>query len=346
MSILNKLNNKLIVIVVIVIAAIVLVAGGIYYHWAESGTPNGKPVDIAIVNGQTIDGLASKLSDLHIIRSRTAFIIYLHLHSAPILVAGDYQFRQDSSFGQLFAEFKKGPSVFTLPIPQGFTLNQIAQRVGQIPNHTAAGFLKAAESTKFISPFEPVSVRSFPNGLEGLLGAATYKVQLNESYDTLLVQMIQTFDAQAKSLGLTPTGTYAGNLSAYQIIVAASIVQEEAGLNSDRPKVARVIINRMADSMALQMDSTVRYAIGDPARAPTASDLTINSPYNTYIYKGLPPTPISTVSTLDVTAMLSPAPGPWLYFVVVSGNGQEAFSATYQQQVQNEQLAKSRGLAG
>jgi UPF0755 protein len=341
-----KLYRKLVIVTILIIAAAISVAAIFYYQWAESGSQDGKSVNLVVGNGQTIDGLASKLASLKIIRSRFAFLIYLHFHPAPLLIAGDYQLHQDTSFNQLFAAFKKGPTEFSLLIPPGFTLTQIAQRVGQIPNHSASSFLAFAESSTVVSPFEPASVRGTPFALEGLLAATTYQVQYNETNLTLLTQMVNTFDSQVASLGLNPRGTYIDNLSAYQVIIAASIVREEAGLDSDRPKVARVIINRLSDSMALQMDSTVRFAVGDPPTAPTTADLKVNSPYNTYIYKGLPPTPIATVSGIDVSAVLNPTPGSWLYFVVVDKNGGEAFSTTYQQQVQNENLAKSRGLAG
>ncbi len=341
-----KSKKKLIAIITASVILLLIVIGVIYYLWAESGGNTGKKVNLMVYNGETIDGLSSELSNLKIIRSQFAFLIYLHLHQPPTLIAGDYQMREDLSFSALYSILKHGPTDFSLIIPPGLTVAQIADRVGQIPGMSSFKFLQVAQEGQITSPYEPVSVRGTPNGLEGLLGAATYEVSPNESYVILLNQMIQNFNLQAKSLGLNPSGVYTDNLTAYQVIVVASIVREEAGLNSDRPKVARVILNRLNDSMLLQMDSTVRYAIGDPPRAPNLNDLKINSPYNTYLFKGLPPTPISTVDSYDINAVLSPATGSWLYFVVVSPNGQEAFATTYQQQLQNEQLATSRGLNG
>jgi UPF0755 protein len=105
-----------------------------------------------------------------------------------------------------------------------------------------------------------------------------------------------------------------------------------------------VIYNRLAQNIALQMDSTVLYAIGQDGGPVTQHDLAIQSPYNTYLNKGLTPTPICMPSTTALSAALHPPAGGWLYFVLVQKNGVMAFSDTYAEQLANEQLAKSRGL--
>jgi UPF0755 protein len=110
------------------------------------------------------------------------------------------------------------------------------------------------------------------------------------------------------------------------------------------PDVARVIYNRLARDTPLQMDATVLYAIGQDGGAVTANDLKIQSPYNTYLNKGLPPTPICMPSNEAMVATLHPPPGAWLYFVLVKKDGTMAFSDTYAGQLANEKLAQSRGL--
>jgi UPF0755 protein len=105
-----------------------------------------------------------------------------------------------------------------------------------------------------------------------------------------------------------------------------------------------VIDNRLAQDMPLQMDSTVLYALGQDGGPVTAHDLTIVSPYNSYLNKGLPPTPICMPSLTALSATLHPPTGDWLYFVLVQKNGVMAFANTYAEQAANEQLAKSRGL--
>jgi UPF0755 protein len=106
-----------------------------------------------------------------------------------------------------------------------------------------------------------------------------------------------------------------------------------------------VIYNRLAQGISLDMDSTVLYALGQDGGPVTSQDLQIQSPYNTYLTKGLTPTPICMPSTDALAAAINPPPGAWLYFVLVSKDGTLAFSDTLAQQQANEQLAKSRGLS-
>src|SRR5580658_8261137 len=110
------------------------------------------------------------------------------------------------------------------------------------------------------------------------------------------------------------------------------------------PKVSRVIYNRLARDMPLQMDSTVLYSLGQDGGTVTPADLKIKSPYNTYLNTGLTPTPICFPSATAINSALHPPPGGWLYFVLVAQDGTEAFSDTYAGQVANEKLAQQRGL--
>jgi UPF0755 protein len=108
--------------------------------------------------------------------------------------------------------------------------------------------------------------------------------------------------------------------------------------------VARVVYNRLDRDMPLQMDSTVLYALGRDGGTVTSADLRTPSPYNTYLHKGLPPTPTCFPSEEALQAALHPPAGTWLYFVVVQRDGTEAFSDTFAGQQANEALASQRGL--
>jgi UPF0755 protein len=184
------------------------------------------------------------------------------------------------------------------------------------------------------------------NNLEGMLGTGSYLVLPGETDLTILRLMVSRFDRDATAAGLSVTSAAAVGMTPYEVIIAASVVEKEGyHPTSNMPYVARVIDNRLAKGIPLQMDSTVLYAIGQDGGPVTAQDLKIRSPYNSYLTKGLPPTPICMPSTTALTAALHPAAGAWLYFVVVKKDGTEAFSDTFAQQLANEQLAKSRGLS-
>jgi UPF0755 protein len=156
--------------------------------------------------------------------------------------------------------------------------------------------------------------------------------------------MVQRFDHAAQAAGLSTTSAAAQGMTPYEVITVASVVEKEGYYPKNMPNVARVIYNRLARGIALQMDSTVLYALGRDGGPVTAQDLQVESPYNTYLTEGLPPTPICMPSTAALSAAVHPPPGAWLYFVLVSKDGTLAFSDTLAQQQANEQLAKSRGL--
>jgi UPF0755 protein len=110
------------------------------------------------------------------------------------------------------------------------------------------------------------------------------------------------------------------------------------------PDVARVVYNRLAADMPLQMDSTVLYALGQDGGTVTPADEQIDSPYNSYLNKGLPPTPICSPSPQALAAAAHPPAGGWLYFELVKKDGTEAFADTYAEQLANEAINASRGL--
>jgi UPF0755 protein len=164
-----------------------------------------------------------------------------------------------------------------------------------------------------------------------------------ETASSLLAQMIDRFTSSAEAMGVTP-GKDVNGLDPYQLVTVASIVEKEGVYPQNLAKVSRVIYNRLARGMPLQMDSTVLYSLGQDGGPVTPADLQIKSPYNTYLNTGLTPTPICFPSTNSLQAAIHPADGGWLYFVLVSEDGTEAFSTTYAGQVANEKLAKERGL--
>ena len=156
--------------------------------------------------------------------------------------------------------------------------------------------------------------------------------------------MVQRFDRDAEATGLSTASAASLGSTPYQVITAASVVEKEGYYTFNMPKVARVVYNRLAQGLPLQMDSTVLYALGQDGGTVTPQDLKIQSPYNTYLNKGLPPTPICMPSTTALAAALHPPAGAWLYFALVQKDGTMAFSDTYAEQLANEKLAQSRGL--
>jgi UPF0755 protein len=331
-------RNGLLIVVGLII--VVVVVGGLWVRSeADPSGPRGAQVIVTVPPGGGANQLASTLQSKGVIGSSLAYRIWSQIHSVPGVLSGSYAFDKNSSFGVVDSVITGGPNVFPLEIPAGFTVAEVADRVGQLPGHDASAFEQEATSGTVHSPWQPAGSKN----LDGLLGTGQYTVLPGETDTTLLTDMVNRFNTQADTLGLT-AGAAALGLTPYQTVTMASIVQKEGFIVKNMGPVARVILNRLTADMPLQMNSTVLYAEGRDGGTVTNKDLALQTPYNTYLNKGLTPTPICFPSHQALEATLHPPAGSWLYFVLVQSDGTEAFADTYAQQEANEALAQQRGL--
>jgi peptidoglycan lytic transglycosylase G len=276
-----------------------------------------------------------------VITSAQIFRMYLKLRGGPETVqAGEYELRTNLSMGDARAALRRGPSVKfdKLTIPEGLTLEQIADRVGALPGRNRDRFLAAARSGAVRSKWQPPG----HTNLEGLLFPDTYLVTDKEDDTAILRRLVGRFDQVADEVGLGSAAAPTG-LGPYQLIVAASLVESEAKVKEDRPLIASVISNRLQKGMKLQIDATVLYAIGHKDKV-LYSDLDVDSPYNTYKIDGLPPTPISAAGKASLEAMLHPADTPYLYYVLSDKSGKHAFATTSSEFEALKAEARRKGL--
>lgn len=211
-----------------------------------------------------------------------------------------------------------------LLVPEGWRSGQVYTAVDRalgLPEGTARK--AAAVPDAAVLPL-PAEAGGNP---EGYLFPATYPVVAATSPEGLLRYMVETAGKRFGTERIA-AGARAYGMSVYQAVIAASIVQAEADSPEDMAKVARVVHNRLARGMALQMDSTLNYALGRSTVDTTLEDTKSASPYNTYERKGLPPTPIGNPGEQAVDAVIRPADGDWLYFVTVAP-GDTRFTAEY-----------------
>ena len=217
----------------------------------------------------------------------------------------------------------------TLVVPEGWRASQVYAAIDKALDAEPGTTRKAAAVAKLKLPAD---ARSNP---EGYLFPATYPVDAKSTPTTLLSYMVNTahtrFGADRISSGAQRSG-----VTVYQTVNIASIVQAEADTPSDMGKVARVIFNRLAQGMPLQMDSTLNYALNRSTLDTTAQDTRLDSPYNTYERQGLPPTPIANPGEEAMRAAITPTPGDWLYFVTVAP-GDTRFTSSYAEHQQNVQ---------
>ena len=323
-------------------ALLVLALGFTLWYELESHAlgPPGRQVVITVHNGESSDAVIDTLSENGVIGSSWAFRFSDFFHGAPTALPGSYALHQNQTFSEVRAILAAGPNIFPVDVLPGYTLNEVGAQVDSVPDHAEGGFRTAASSGAVHSAFSP----SGSNDLEGMLGTGTYLILPGESDITIVRDMVQRFDHDAEAAGLSTASAGALGLTPYQVIIAASIVEKEGYIPVNMPDTARVIYNRLANSMPLQMDSTVLYAIGQDGGPVTSKDLQIQSPYNTYLNTGLTPTPICMPSEDALHAAVHPPPGAWLFFVLVQKNGVMAFSDTFAEQEANEKLAQARGL--
>lgn len=298
----------------------------------------GTMVIITVAHDESMSSVASTLHDDHVIASPLAFSIYADTIGGGTVLAGKYELRTGSSFFSIHSVLNSLPNVPNVTVSAGQTLYEVE---GNVAN--AAGVQYANEFTADVTQAKTPSPFPSSGSLEGLIGPGTYFILPGESPATLAKKMVAQFVKESSSVGLTPTTTLNG-LNAYQLVIAASIVEKEGYYPVNMPRVARVIFNRLARGGPLQMDATVLYYLKQDGGTVTPAMLQTQEPYNTYLNVGLTPTPICAVSTFALRAILHPPAGSWLYFTLINKDGTMAFSTTFAEQLHEEKIAESRGI--
>ncbi|CAM5380773.1 endolytic transglycosylase MltG [Streptomyces avidinii] len=210
-----------------------------------------------------------------------------------------------------------------LLIPEGWRAPQVYAAVDR-ELKLPPGSTKAAVATAGLAL--PAEAKGNP---EGYLFPATYPVTSKSTPAALLTHMVRTANEKLATRAVADGGKAHG-MTPYQTATLASVIEAEAEDRADMGKVARVVHNRLAKSMPLQMDSTINYALNRSTVDTKLSDTRIDSPFNTYERQGLPPTPIDSPGLEAMAAAVAPTPGDWLYFVTVKP-GDTRFSATYEE---------------
>jgi UPF0755 protein len=243
--------------------------------------------------------------------------------------------------GDVRAALDRGPRLaFTdVTVPEGKWVSDVDEIVAAVPGFDAAAFAAEVDSGVVRSLYQPQDVTS----LEGLLFPDTYRVDENEDEQAVLARMVSTLDQVATELGYAESAARVGR-EPYEVLIIASLIEAEARVDGDRAKISRVIYNRLEQGMTLGIDATVYYALQRRGGGLTRSDLAVDSPYNTRVNPGLPPTPIGLPGRASLEAALNPEPGPWLYYVLADEQGNHAFSDSYAQFQRDVAAARDRGL--
>jgi peptidoglycan lytic transglycosylase G len=325
---------------ILVVVGVLAAAGAVVWINDHLNGAGGAPITVSLPARAGHATLASDLARAGAISDAWLFRRYLDYRSYPPIDGGEYTLHRHEGYRAALHDLGAGPKIlqYRLTIPEGYDLRQIAEAVGRLPGLSAQRFLQVAQSGAVRSAFEPAG----SDNLEGLLFPDTYFVDRGETEQDVLQAMVTRFDQIAARANLSGSAAATG-LTPYQTIIVASIVEREAKVDQDRGKIARVVLNRLAAKMRLQIDATVEYALGVHKTKLTDSDLRVQSPYNTYLVAGLPPGPIASPGEASLAAAVGPTPGPWLYYVLLYPDGRHGFATTSAEFQRLLQQARANG---
>lgn len=292
---------------------------------------NSTAKDIAYVSiqpGMTADNIGNQLYEQGLIKNVLAFRVIAKFNGLDnTLKAGDYSFTTDMSVTQIVDRLARGATAQQLiTIPEGYTVNQIAALIQEKQIGDAEKFKAAARNYRPHSYMAGSDAASYQ--VEGYLFPDTYQFDKGVTEEKLLTMMVGEFDQRFTSEMRNRADEL--GLSISQVVILASLVEKEAKLDSDRPVIAGVFLNRLQYHMPLQSCATIQYILGYAKPELTIQDTEIDSPYNTYQHHGLPPGPIANPGMAAINAVLYPAATEYLYFVA-DKQGQHHFSTNYEE---------------
>ena len=329
----RRVQRSAALLILLLFAALIVAAGVLYtieLLGAVSGNPKAPTVLVTIPPGKSARQIGEILARKHLIRSPLSFVFASRMdHLSGEMHAGRYALSPAMPPRRIAALMALGETASnTVTVPEGFTVRQIARRLSGAGLADETQFLTLAETqgkTFSVSGWRP------PNAnLEGYLFPDTYTIPKGATPREIITQMLQNFQTRVVVPDGKASARAPGGLPA--IITLASLVEREAEVDSDRPLIAAVYRNRLALGMRLQCDATVQYALPTHKTRLFYADLRVDSPYNTYKYAGLPPTPIACPGLPSIAAALHPASVDYLYYVAGPDGKHHVFSRTLAEQ--------------
>lgn len=345
---------------------LVLVAVGGYFGYGYV-QESLKPVDasskdyvtVQIPEGSNVQEIGSTLEKSGLVKHGLIFSLYAKYKNYSDLKSGYYNLKKSMSTDELIQELQKGgtpepqePILASLTIPEGYTLEQIAQTVGQLQGEfkeplTSEAFLAKVQDETFISQL----VAKYPNllgslptkdsgvryRLEGYLFPATYTIKNSTTVESLIDEMVAAMD---KALSPHYTTIKDKGLTVNELLSIASLVEKEGAKTEDRKTIAGVFYNRLNLGMPLQSNIAILYAEGKLGQKisladDAAIDTNIDSPYNVYTHLGLMPGPVDSPSLDAIEASVNQTKSDYLYFVANVEDGKVYFATTKEEHDQN-----------
>ncbi|HET7235938.1 MAG TPA: endolytic transglycosylase MltG [Actinomycetota bacterium] len=318
---------------IIALVAILIVAGAAYgglryYSWCQEASGPRTPVAFEVAEGASGSTVVDELHAQGVVRCGMVTKWLLRRSGLESeFRAGTFELTTnmtpDEAFEALTTPPEPVPTV-RLTVPEGYRVTQTAERVEEDLGVPAGAFLKSASNGRWsMPPYLPPDAQS----IEGFLFPETYEfIEGETTSKDVIRRMLEQFEreadtlpwANAEELGVTP----------YEVVIIASMIEEEAKLDEERALIAGVIYNRLREGMVLGIDATLLYDDPTPDGQLSFSDLEFDSPYNTRINAGLPPTPIASPGRASLEAALDPAETEFFYYVLCGEDGHHEFGVT------------------
>lgn len=324
-------------VAVVAVCTLLAVAGAAAYTaWSMLYKPQhevaaGAHVELVIEKGESSSQIADSLANAGIVDN--ALMFRLKAREAGIdgsLKAGTYDLTTGMGYEAAMSKLSKGPDVvyYDVPIPEGFTAEQVAARFAaraQMDEDTFVGL--ALHGAPEFEADHPYLKDAYGDSLEGFLFPATYRIKKGTTERQAIEMMLDTFDERTADLDLAYAKSK--NLTLNDVVTIASILEREVRLSKEYPLVSSVIYNRLKIRMRLQLDSTVFYGLPEGTKVLKKSDLSNGHPYNTYSHYGLPPGPLGNPGMKAMEAAAHPKQTKYLYYVLTGEDGSQTFATNY-----------------
>jgi UPF0755 protein len=303
---------------------------------------SGERVRVEVPRGLGVGQIGDLLESRGIVKSAFFFSTRARVSGrSSDLKPGSYVLRRDMSYGAALDALEKGlpPNIVVVTVPEGRSRKEVAPLV---KGRLAGSYIKATRRSRELSPREYGGRHA--RNLEGFLFPATYQLKRGHPVSELVDRQLAAF--RQKFRGVSMRYARSKNLTPYEVLTIASLVEREAQVPAERPLIASVIYNRLKQGIPLGIDATVRFATGNWTRPLRMSELRSSSPYNTRRNSGLPPGPIGSPGLASIRAAAHPKRTSYLFYVVKPcGRGRHAFSATdarFQRDVKRYNKARAK----
>ncbi|MFD1705490.1 endolytic transglycosylase MltG [Siminovitchia sediminis] len=336
--------RKIVAMIMLAAGALLLIAAIGSYVYIKSALKPADPksdekIQVEVPIGSTTASIGELLEDKGVIKNASVFKYYVKFNNISGFQAGNYTFTPAMSLKEISTNLQAGilasEPIFKLTIPEGYSLDQIAELISDQTGYSKKEIIKElnqAETVKYFQDKYPdlLTADAFnshvKHPLEGYLYPATYSFF---EEDLSIKEIIDPMIQKSQEIVVKYSDKMAEKeMSVHEVLTMASIIEKEATEKADRHMISSVFYNRLDEDMPLQTDPTVLYALGEHKDRTLYEDLEVDSPYNTYKVKGLPPGPISNAGETSIKAALNPAESEYLYFLAEYGTGKVHYAET------------------